>query len=454
MKKERKRQSVRLVRLTAAVLSVLLCGTAAGCGGGTGDGSSAVPTGTADTSAVLPPETTNTVSTEEGPTMPNTTASAATTAAGKTTAAADRTTGTTKAATAAPTAAPQRTYYDAAVGMWYTVWWDSEGQPYYEHHWVNETRSTPVRYGRYATDDTEKLRCDFSYFKRIGIDYLILDDTNDHQADGGNIASHINACFKTAAAMGRAAAPQLCIAGGSPLLNGSVERMDAELSIFAAYANRYKDTYFNWKGKPLFVDFVLPRLFGYKNDKFTVRNACGHTSEANAIAQAGKYNVKEQGLFGWVFDREFPGAEAYGVNPGWSRSHNGLQSGSPALSRENGDTYRRMWLRALKAKPETIVIASWNDHAEETGIEAVRLSETVEGREDEGKNPYLYEQMTEGYLALKTGYVDGFYYKAESDTQIYRYSGGRLQKVSSVPADGVLLWIPDDHYDWAGVKRD
>ena len=65
-----------------------------------------------------------------------------------------------------------------------------------------------------------------------------------------------------------------------------------------------------------------------------------------------------------------------------------------------------------------IVIASWNDHAEETGIEAVNLSENIAGREAEKKNPYLYEQMTEGYLALKTGYVKGYYYKAESANNI------------------------------------
>ena len=107
----------------------------------------------------------------------------------------------------------------------------------------------------------------------------------------------------------------------------------------------------------------------------------------------------------------------------------------------------------MKAKPEMIVIASWNDHAEETGIEAVNLSENIAGREAEKKNPYLYEQMTEGYLALKTGYVKGYYYKAESDNNIYQYTGSKLQKVSSVPEGGVLLWIPDDYYDWAGVTR-
>ncbi len=347
----------------------------------------------------------------------------------------------------------QKQYYDSTIGLWYCVWWDAEGEPWYEHHWVKETRSTPVRFGRYATDNTEKLKYDFTYFDKIGIDYLILDDTNNHQADGGNIASNINACFKMARSLGKDHSPELCIAGGNPLLHNDYALMESEMQIFKGYANMYQDNYFQWKGKPLFVNFVLPQYFKYTNDNFTIRNACGHTSEAKSAAESGKYNLKEQGLYGWVFDYEFKGAEAYGVNPGWSRSHNGLSSGSPEKSRENGDLYRRLWLRALKAKPEMIVIASWNDHAEETGIEGVNLSENVPGREVEAKNPYLYEQLTEGYLALKTGYVKGFYYKAENDSNIYQYDGSILKKVSSVPEGGVLLWIPDDYYDWAGVKR-
>lgn len=44
-----------------------------------------------------------------------------------------------------------------------------------------------------------------------------------------------------------------------------------------------------------------------------------------------------------------------------------------------GEHYRRQWLEAVKRKPQTIVIASWNDHAEETGIEAVELLEPLTG---------------------------------------------------------------------------
>lgn len=354
-----------------------------------------------------------------------------------------------------PTAAPARQYYQSEIGMWYCVWWDSEEMDsyFYEHHWLAETRVKPARFGYYATDDTKKLEYDFNYFNKIGVDYLILDDTNNHMADSGNIASHINTCFKVANNMGVSKAVRLSFAGGNPLLNNNLEGMQAEMDIFAGYAAKYPNLYYNWKGKPLFVNFNTPVNFKFTDTKnrFTIRNSCGHTSEA--LGYAAKYNLNTNGLFGWVFDIQFDGSDVFGINPGWSRSHNGLQSGAAPKSRENGEKFTKMWLDAVKTKPKTIVIASWNDHAEETGIEAVNLKEAIPGRENESKNPYMYEQLTEGYLALKTGYLEGFYYRAEHESQVYNYSGKALNKVSAVPDNKVVIVIPDDYYSWAGVQR-
>ena len=141
-------------------------------------------------------------------------------------------------------------YYSSEIGLWYTVWWDSEERDptHYEWHWLKETRVRPVKDGYYASDDPQKLWEDFSYFQRIGIDYLLLDDTNNHLADNGNIARHIDACFKTAEEMGRA--PRMCLGGGSPLLNNDEPGMVAELNAFYRYAERYPDHFYFLDGKP------------------------------------------------------------------------------------------------------------------------------------------------------------------------------------------------------------
>ena len=360
---------------------------------------------------------------------------------------------TTQKPSTTTTKAPVREYYSSTVGMWYTVWWDSQERDphYYQHHWLKETRSKPLKHGYYASDDTNKIKDDFTFFHRIGIDYLLLDDTNNHAADSGNIASHINTIFKTVKSMGVGKAPKLSFAGGSPLLNGSEDGMIAEMDIFNGYAVAYKDFTFFWKGKPLFVNFNIPKNYGWQDPKgrFTMRPAGGHTSEG--LGYATKYQLNKIGMYGWVFDKQYDTSEVYGINPGWSRSHNGLSSAAPPRSRENGKVYQQHWLNAIKRKPEMIVIASWNDHAEETGIEAVELLESVEGRGQE--DPYYYEKITEGYLALKTGYLEGWYYRAESDAKTYQYTNGKLKYVASVPSKAAVIVVPNDYYTWAGVPR-
>ncbi|MCL2118389.1 MAG: hypothetical protein FWH27_08195 [Planctomycetaceae bacterium] len=349
--------------------------------------------------------------------------------------------------------ATNREYYSSQVGLWYTVWWDSlERDPvFFKHHWGTNTRVKPIKHGYYATDDPEKLGDDFRFFHRIGIDYLILDDTNAHYNDGGNIARHIDACFAMAKELGNNA-PKLCFAGGRPLINGDVDGMQAELDIFAGYAEKYPDNTYFWKGKPLFVNFNIAKNYSYqdKQNRFTMRPATGHLLEGFHAYK--EHNLDKTGMYGWVFDMQYETSEVHGITPGFSRSHNNLGTILEPIERENGERYRREWLNAVKRKPEMIVISSWNDHAEETGIEAVELLEPIPGRGEE--DPFFYEKITEGYLALKTGYLENWYYRSESDPQVFQYHDGRLNKVSRLNGKEIVIVTPDDYFDWAGVPRD
>ena len=342
-------------------------------------------------------------------------------------------------------------YYSSEIGLWYTVWWDSEERDptHYEWHWLKETRVRPVKDGYYASDDPQKLWEDFSYFQRIGIDYLLLDDTNNHLADNGNIARHIDACFKTAEEMGRA--PRMCLGGGSPLLNNDEPGMVAELNAFYLYAERYPDHFYFLDGKPLCVNFNLPDRYAWQDPhgRFTMRPAAGHTSEGEGCP--AKELLDRVGMYGWVFDRQYDSSGVYGINPGWSRSHNGLSSCAPPLSRRQGEHYRRQWLEAVKRKPQTIVIASWNDHAEETGIEAVELLEPIDGRGEE--DPFYYQRITEGYLALRTGYLENFCYQSEAGGPVYRYQAGRLRPARPETREAVIL-VPEDYFGWRGIEPD
>ena len=344
---------------------------------------------------------------------------------------------------------PVREYYSSQLGIWYELFYGTGVK--YPERWDKESRSTPVEDGFYRSYDMTKIEKDFRYLKRIGFDYLVLDDTNYHLADNGTIAMAADNCFIVADKLGKSA-PVLCFAGGRPLIEGKEDMMLAELNIFYGYYKKYPDNYHIWDGKPLFINFNNPSNLRYNDPlgRFTMRGASGLVSNTKPYAGLLKLNVT--GIYGWCFDDQYIGSEVYGITAGWSRSHNDMVEFHGPISRENGKRFQRMWLEAVKVKPKTIVITGWNEHVEETGIEAVTLREPVEGREKEHLNPFYYQQMTEGYIALKRGYLENFYYQSEDSDQIYQYKGGKLVKVASVPEMTAVILVPDDYYDWSDVK--
>ena len=344
-------------------------------------------------------------------------------------------------------------YYSSTVGMWYEVLYSGKEQSekLYQRHWFEDSRLTPVEDGYYSSADKVKIKKDLTYFQKIGINYIILDDTNGHGNDDGNIALACDCVFQVANEMGAANTPQVCFAAGRPLINGDAAGMKGEMDIFYGYAKMYKDLYFQWRGLPLFVNFTDPVNYGYKDERFTIRVGSGVTSAGAPSAK--KYGLDKNGMYGWVFDHQYPDSEVYGITPGWSRHHNNMfDTTYPEVSRENGARYQRMWLEAVKAKKEMIVITGWNEHGEETGIEAVTLREPIKGRDFEHLNPYYYQQITEGYLALKKGYLNDFYYKNEKEDQLYQYKNGKLSKVDSVKQMTAVIVVPDDYFEWSGVQ--
>lgn len=155
-------------------------------------------------------------------------------------------------------------YYSSEIGLWYTVWWDSEERDptHYEWHWLKETRVRPVKDGYYASDDPQKLWEDFSYFQRIGIDYLLLDDTNNHLADNGNIARHIDACSKRRRKWAEPADVRVAV----PPLNNDEPGMVAELNAFYRYAEEIpRSLLFPGRQALCCVNFNLPDRYAWQD---------------------------------------------------------------------------------------------------------------------------------------------------------------------------------------------
>lgn len=324
--------------------------------------------------------------------------------------------------------------FQPQIGIWYTVWWDDK--PPYDSHWDEWTRYTPI-IGEYSAGDPEVIRRHMEWIKAAGIDYVILDDTNGHFADGGNIAKNIDVIFDVVESMPEGTAPYLAVAiGGALWLQNSIldHRLEANI-IYNKYAHR--PSYYHWKGKPLLINYTTPDWFDrWDDDRFTVRHATGTVSHAGP-------QTPDTGLWGWVFDRHVPNSEVYGVMPGWGTAH--LGRGTTPIDRDDGKLYTQMWMDALSRNPEMIVIVSFNDHAEETGIEAVvPKSDDAPPWVDQYGNPTpdLYEQITRGYASLKHGFLEGYAYRVEDSDQIYVYEDGHMVPVAAAPPRQPVIVLP------------
>lgn len=340
------------------------------------------------------------------------------------------------------------TYFDSQVGTWFTVWWTKEGEPTYDFHWFKECRLKPVDYGYYASNDEDYLESVFARIKNIGIDFLVLDDTNGHWNDQGLIRRNMLACFDKASRMGDKA-PQIAIATGDPVRNADYEGQQKEFDAYYAMKEQYPEVFYQYEGKPfllMYVAGVAGARYDDNQDRFTLRYGTGLISWQNFTEDTTLYTT--QGNWGWVWNMQNPGTEVMGAQTGYSKP--GMETA--VIKRENGKHYIEQWLDAIKANPKVIILPSYNDHCEETGWEAtIPMRPASEGL-DQGtpdEDPYLYEKITEAYMALRYGYIEGFMYRAEHDTQVYRCVNGAL-----VPAeitgrvDELIILVPDDYMEW------
>lgn len=340
--------------------------------------------------------------------------------------------------------AKEDTYYDSTVGTWLTVYL-SELESAMGYVWTSNCRLIPTDFGYYSCNDADYINTQFSRMKNIGIDFVALDDTNGHWNGYGVIERNINAVFDAVNKLGDKS-PKLVLATGMTVVWDGDEAQQEEVDyLYENYVQKYSDIYFSWKGKPMLMLFNNPLKMWYDNaDRFTIRRAAGYVSNGKGIISDA------EGVWGWVSNvDQAEGSEVMLVQAGYDKHHQGGYSLS-VYPRNNGKRYIDAWLAAIKENPEAIMMLSWNDHSEETGIEAANWAD--------GEDPYLYEKIAEGYLALKHGCIDGFYYRAESSESVYQYSAA-TKSLTLIPADMVpdaseepIIVVPDDYFAWAGLK--
>ncbi len=314
-------------------------------------------------------------------------------------------------------------------GMWYTVWWTKDDQ---FRHWSN-CHVMPVR-GRYSAGDPKVIADHHAQLRDLGVDFVILDDTNCIWNDGGRIKENIQAWFDYMDARPPAERIPLCIGGGGEMREeGRAGQSRAAGFYYANWAKR--PSYFLLNGKPLLLvdtdDNYGPG--DWDDERFAVRWAYN----GDNFESMGKRKT-----WGWGSYEPAPIlAESMSIWPGHRFPKHVERLGHDPLEepREGGQLYVRMWLRVLKARPRFVTVADFNNFEEETAIEASYAWEDPRGH----AVPDLYLRITRAYSRLRTETpVLGEYYRDEERPEVYLFDGTRFVYQGAMPRRATVILTP------------
>jgi hypothetical protein len=157
-------------------------------------------------------------------------------------------------------------------------------------------------------------------------------------------------------------------------------------------------------------------------------------------------NYKDTGLWGWAVFDTLESSETMTVQPGYYTLHMKDRAGSRYILKEQGKNYMNHWLLVLKNRPRNVVIAAWNDWAEETAIEPAyaRVANAEKFLDYYGVEvPDWYLQITEAYANLRIGFMEGNFYKTESKSEVYKVVRGKFEYQNEMPHEKPVIIVPD-----------
>jgi hypothetical protein len=317
------------------------------------------------------------------------------------------------------------------LGLWYTVWWTADDQ---FRHWTN-CHCLPAR-GRYSSGNPEVIAAHYKQFRDLGVDFLIMDDTNQVGNDGGRINDNIRAWFDFMDERPATERIPICIGGGGEMRQeGRAGQQRAAEFYWKNWAQR--PSFFRLAGKPL-VLVDTDKNYGpgdFDDSRFTVRWAYNGDNHAA---------MKQRKTWGWGSYAPAPILEeCMSLWPGHRFPKFVAEQGKDPLEdpREGGQRYVREWLRVLKAGPRFVTIADWNNFEEETAIEDSYCWEDRWGH----CVPDLYTRITLAYSRLRDElFVKGECYRAEHDIRVFLFDGMRLLHQSAIPRRAAVILVPDE----------
>lgn len=311
------------------------------------------------------------------------------------------------------------------VGVWYLTLFYSEG--YENPHWAgvkSRGQAVPVA-GPESSRNPAVMERQFRQMKQCGIDFMVMDDTNCVWVDSSRIDHTIRAWFDFMDAKPAAERIPLAIAVGGELnQHGNKDAWtEAVEYLWNTYAHR--PSHLKVDGKPVLHWYIEKDVWPDWDDKrWTIRRTY-HFFRMDGQMKHG----------GWGFgsDTHPPCLEeCMSFHPGWDLS-------PPGIPREDGDTYRRRWINALKCMPRHVLLSDWNGWAEGTALEDSDRWKDTYGN----AAPSWYRMLTQGYVAAYKGrLVKDFYYRDESLPHLYRWDGNSLKWTNAYPKSTPAIVLP------------
>ena len=340
----------------------------------------------------------------------------------------------TSGTTAKPTSTPVDNSYggqrkSAQIGIWYAVWYDSTADGSF---WDTSGRKSstypgdPIyyrpllpdgTYGKYRSSDNAVINFHLQQISDAQIDFIIMDQTNN--IDNGTLNAVSIKVAKAIHAWNKESGNRqlrYCSGIGAYATKDNMEHIESEAKkLYERYISKDWGTskdHVYVDGKPLLIIyndyFTESEWKAYQKshstpycDRFTIRFAKGHVRNG------------QKGYWGWVMPEGPQINEDVAVMmPGWykiRREGEGFGGANlPYVYRNRGKFYEDGWKKLLKSDivPDFVVINSFNEYAEHTGVFTAKtdLFPSNYGIErwldSSGKEkPSLYWDLTKTYIA-------------------------------------------------------